>query len=131
MTPAQARPGRRPQAAGRELARLIFARTDADAGITALLAAVTGRPGSREARQALETCIGDLLEADPGLAAAAAGVLGRYYRKQLDCGDGQALAELGDLLWWDEPQLARTAFELAAAAGNGSALLIIGDWPPG
>lgn len=81
------------------------------------------RPGSSEAELALETWVGDLLGADPGLAAAVAGVLGRYYRQQLDCGDGQALAELGDLLWWDEPQLARTAFERAVDAGNMSALV--------
>ena len=52
-----------------------------------------------------------------------ADVLARYYRQQLDSGDGQALAELGDLLWWDEPQLARTAFERAAGAGNNGALI--------
>ncbi len=52
-----------------------------------------------------------------------ADVLGRYYRQQLDSGDGQALAELGDLLWWDEPQLARAAFERAAGAGNNGALI--------
>lgn len=112
-----------PRAVGRELARLIFVRAETDTGIPAPLAAVIGGSGSGEAEQALETCIGDLLGADPGLAAAAAEVLGRYYRQQLDCGDGQALAELGDLLWWDEPELARTAFERAADAGNDSALI--------
>jgi tetratricopeptide (TPR) repeat protein len=112
-----------PQAVGRELARLIFARTETDTGIPAPLAAVTDRSGSREAEHALETCIGDLLGANPGLAAAAAEVLARYFRQQLDSGDGQALAELGDLLWWDEPKLARTAFERAAEAGNNGALI--------
>jgi TolA-binding protein len=112
-----------PQAVCRELARLIFARAEADTGIPAPLAVVIDRSGSGEARQALETRMGDLLGADPRLAAAAAEVLGRYYRQQLDSGDGQALAELGDLLWWDEPQLARAAFERAAGAGNDSALI--------
>jgi tetratricopeptide (TPR) repeat protein len=112
-----------PQDVGRELARLIFVRADADTGIPAPLAAVIDRPCRGDAEHALETCIGDLLGADPGLAAAAAEVLARYYRQQLDSGDGQALAELGDLLWWDEPQLARTAFERAAGAGNNSALI--------
>jgi tetratricopeptide (TPR) repeat protein len=105
---------------GRELARLIFVRAEANTGIPAPL---IDRSGSGEAGHALETCIGDLLGADPDLAAAAAEVLGRYYRQQLDSGDGQALAELGDLLWWHEPQLARTAFERAAGAGNNSALI--------
>ena len=112
-----------PQAVGRELARLIFARTETDTGIPAPLAAVIDHSGSREAEHALEACIGDLLGADPGLAAAVADVLGRYYRRQLDSGDGQALAGLGDLLWWDEPELAWTAFERAAGAGNNSALI--------
>jgi TPR repeat protein len=112
-----------PLAVGRELARLVFSRTDADAGIPAPLAAVIDRPGRREVGQELETWVGDLLGADAGLAAAVAEVLARYYRQQLDCGDGQALGELGDLLWWDEPELAATAFERAAGAGNGSALI--------
>ncbi|HCU97210.1 MAG TPA: hypothetical protein DHU96_32665 [Actinobacteria bacterium] len=121
---ADANPGlAEAQDVGRELARLIFVRAEADTGIPPPLAAAIDRPGSREAEQALETCIEDRLGADPGLAAAAAGVLGRYYRQQLDCGDGQALAELGDLLWWDEPQLARAAFERAVEAGNSSALI--------
>jgi hypothetical protein len=80
---ADASPGAAgPRAVGRELARLIFARTDADAGIPAPLAAVIDRPGNREAGHALETRIGDLLGADPGLAAAVAEVLGRYYRHE-------------------------------------------------
>jgi hypothetical protein len=89
----------RPQAVGRELARLIFARLEADSGIPPPLAAVPDRSG----RGALETRIADLLEADPGLAVAAGEVLSRCYRDQLDSGDSQTLAELGDLLWWDEP----------------------------
>jgi len=112
-----------PQAAGRELARLIFARAGADTGIPAVLAAVIERPRPGDAERALEAAIADLLEADPGLAAAAGEMLGRYYRQRLDSGDGQALAELGDVLWWDEPQLARTAFERAAGAGNPGALV--------
>jgi TolA-binding protein len=112
-----------PRAVGRELARLIFAGAETDTGIPAPLAAVIDGSGSREAEHALETWIGDLLGANPGLAAAAAEVLARYYRQQLDSGDGQALAEFGDLLWWDEPELAQTAFERAAGAGNNRALI--------
>jgi len=112
--------GRGPQAVGRELARLIFARPEAGAGIPAPLAVAIGR---EDAERALETSIGNLLQTDPGLAAAVADMLGRYYRQQLDSGDGQALAELGDLLWWDEPQLAHTAFERANRAGNTGALI--------
>jgi tetratricopeptide (TPR) repeat protein len=116
-----------PQAVGRELARLIFARPGAGAGIPAPLAAAIGRAGSEDAERALETSVGDLLQADPGLAAAVGEVLGRYYRQQLDSGDGPALAELGDLLWWDEPGLAHTAFERAAGSGNTGALIRLAE----
>ena len=73
-----------PQAVGRELARLIFARPEADARTPAPLDAVIDRSGPGDAERALEACIQDLLEADPGLAAAAGKVLGRYYRQQLN-----------------------------------------------
>jgi hypothetical protein len=84
---------------------------------------VIGRPGSSPAQLALYGYIEERLEADPGLASAAAGVLGRYYRQQLESGDGQGLADLGDLLWADEPELARTAFERAVDAGNRRAVI--------
>ena len=112
-----------PRAVGRELARLILGRAETGTGIPAPLAAMIGHSGRGEAQHALETWVGDLLGADAGLAAAVADVLARYYRQQLDSGDGHALAELGDLMWWDEPELARTAFERAAGAGNTSALI--------
>ncbi len=50
-------------------------------------------------------------------------MLGRYYRQQLESGDGQGLADLDDLLWADEPELARTAFERAVDAGNRRAVI--------
>jgi hypothetical protein len=70
-----------PQTVGRELARLIFVRPGAGAGIPVPLAGVIGCPGSEDAERALETSIGDLLQADPALAAAVAEVLDRYYRQ--------------------------------------------------
>jgi tetratricopeptide (TPR) repeat protein len=112
-----------PQAVGRDLARLIFGSAGTGTEIPAHVVAVIDRPGSIPARAALEARIEELLEADPVLAAAAAGVLGGYYRQQLESGDGEELAELGDLLWRDEPELARTAFERAVDAGNRGALI--------
>jgi hypothetical protein len=112
-----------PLAVGRELARLIFGGAETDAEIPESLAAMVGQAGAGDAGPALYCRVGELLEADPGLAAVAAEVLGGYYLRQLDSGDGQALAELGDLLWFDEPQLARTAFERAIDAGNQGALI--------
>jgi hypothetical protein len=54
-----------PRAVGRELARLIFAGPEADAGIPAPLAAVIGRSGSGEPEHALETWIGICWEPIP------------------------------------------------------------------
>jgi hypothetical protein len=71
----------------------------------------------------VDSHIEDVLESDPGLAANVAEVLARYYRQQLESTDGQALADLGDLLWHDDPELARTAFERAVQAGNKRALI--------
>jgi tetratricopeptide (TPR) repeat protein len=112
-----------PEAVGRDLARLIFGGAEAGTAIPAPLGALIGRPGSSSAQLALYGYVEERLEADPGLASAAAGVLGRYYRQQLESGDGQGLADLGDLLWGDEPELARTAFEHAVDAGNRRALI--------
>ncbi len=112
-----------PQAVGRELARLIFGGAEAGTAIPAPLGAVIGRPGSSPAQLALYGYIEERLEAHHGLASAAAGVLGRYYRQQLESGDGQGLADLDDLLWADEPELARTAFERAVDAGNRRAVI--------
>lgn len=112
-----------PEVAGRELARLIFGTAGAGTGIPAPLAEMVERPGSERAWSAVYLRIEELLESDVGLAAAVAEVLGRYYRRQLESGDGEALAELGDVSWSDEPGLARTAFERAVDAGNDGALI--------
>jgi tetratricopeptide (TPR) repeat protein len=112
-----------PEAVGRELARLIFGGAEAGPAIPASLGALIGRPASIPAQVALYGYIEERLEADPGLASAAAGVLGRYCRQQLESGDGQALADLGDLLSGHEPELARTALERAVDAGNRRAVI--------
>jgi tetratricopeptide (TPR) repeat protein len=115
--------GAGPQAVGRDLARLIFGGAEPGTGLPAQLEAVIGRPGSSPSQLALYGYVEERLQADPGLASAAAGVLGRYYQHQLESGDGQALADLGELLWHDEPELARTALERAVDAGNRRALI--------
>lgn len=112
-----------PQAVGRELARLIFGRAEEAGVIPAPLAQLVERPGSERAWLAVDSHVEDVLESDPGLAAGVGQVLARYYRQQLESGDGQALVDLGDLLWGDDPELAQTAFERAVEAGNMRALL--------
>jgi tetratricopeptide (TPR) repeat protein len=112
-----------PQAVGRDLARLIFGSAEAETGIPAPLGAVIGRPFSSPAWGALDSYIEERLDGDPELASAAASVLDGYYRQQLASGDGQALTDLGDLLWGDEPELARSALERAVDAGNRRAVI--------
>jgi TolA-binding protein len=112
-----------PQAVGRVLARLIFGRAEAGASVPAPVAIEIGLAGSRDPGVALDAAIEEFLEADPGLSAAVAEVLAGYYRQQLESGDGPNLAKLGDLLWFDEPELARAAFERAVDAGNRRALI--------
>jgi hypothetical protein len=69
-----------PQAVGRELARLIFGPAEAGLGIPALLAEMVEDPGDERAWCAVDSHIEDVLESDPGLAAAVADALAGYYR---------------------------------------------------
>lgn len=112
-----------PEAVGSELARLIFGRQEEVGRIPVPLAQLVEHPGSERAWLAVDSHIEDVLESDPGLAADVEHVLARYYRQQLESSDGQALADVGDLLWRDDRELARTAFERAVQAGNKRALL--------
>ena len=112
-----------PQVVGCELARLIFGHTEAGAPIPAPLAGMVEQSSSGRAWIAVDVHVENVLESDPGLAAAVAEVLAGHYRQLLKSGDGQALAELGDLLWFADPQLAQTAFERAIEAGNKRALI--------
>jgi hypothetical protein len=116
-----------PQAVGCELARLIFGRTEAGAMIPVPLVEMVEHPGSERAWTAVDVHVENVLESNPGLAAAVAEVLAGHYRQLLESGDGQALAELGDLLWFDDPQLAQTAFERAIEAGNKRALIRLAE----
>jgi len=112
-----------PEAVGRELARLIFGRAEEADGIPAQLAQMVEHPGSDRTWLAVDSYVEGVLDSDAGLAADVAEVLAGYYRQQLESGDGQALADLGELLWHDDPELARTAFDRAVDAGNMRALI--------
>jgi len=112
-----------PESVGHELARLIFGRAEEVGVIPAPLAELVEQPGSERAWLSVDSHVEDVLESDPGLAADVAEVLAGYYRQQLESGDGRALSDVGDLLWHDDPELARTAFERAVQAGNKRALV--------
>lgn len=62
-------------------------------------------------------------ESDPDRAAQAAGVIAGFYRGQAAAGRVEALVDLGDLLYWDDPQAARSAYQEAVDAGYLPALL--------
>ena len=47
-------------------------------------------------------------------------------RRRADAGDVGALVELGDLLYWDEPEAARAAYQEAVDAGQLQALIGLG-----
>jgi tetratricopeptide (TPR) repeat protein len=112
-----------PEALGRNLLRLIFGAGAADRGTPAPLSALIASPDSSEALTALEAHVEEAVEADPGLTAKLSEMLAGFYREQFESSDGQVLADLGGLLWWDDPQQARAAFERAVEAGNQHALI--------
>lgn len=112
-----------PRALGRDLLRLVFGAETQDRELPAPLAGLIASPDGREALITLEVHVEERVEEDPGLEAALAGMLASFYRQQFDSGDGQALAELGSHLWWDDPAWARAAFERAVEAGNQRALI--------
>jgi tetratricopeptide (TPR) repeat protein len=111
------------EAAGRELARLVFGTRDGGAELPAVLAGLTADPDSQAAAAGLTDCLFQAFQADPGLASAAAGMIGGFYRRRADGGEVQALVDLGDLLYWDEPEAARAAYQEAADAGHLHALI--------
>jgi tetratricopeptide (TPR) repeat protein len=107
-----------PAELGRDLARLIFGGGPGDPAMPALFSALIARPDSPEALTAVDTRIEEVLAQDAELAATVDGMLAGFFTEQLQSGDGQALADAGSLLWWEEPQKARDAFERAIDLGN-------------
>ncbi|MHB1431711.1 MAG: tetratricopeptide repeat protein [Streptosporangiaceae bacterium] len=110
------------QAVGRDLVRLLFGGSGTASGVPAPLAAMISYSDRAESWVALESHVEELLDADPGLAAAASDLLNGYYRV-LDSGDGPALVELGEAFWHNDPDLAREALERAVDAGHEPALI--------
>jgi hypothetical protein len=108
----------RPEAVGRDLARLIFGTGPAGPSIPAPMTALIARPDNPEALTVLDNRIEDVLGQDAELAAAVDSILARFFAKQLQSDDRQALADAGSLLWWEAPQQARAAFQRAIELGN-------------
>ncbi len=65
----------------------------------------------------------EVFGADPAMASEASAVIAAFYRQRADAGDVEALAELGDFLYWDEPAAARAAYQEAIEAGHPHAMI--------
>jgi tetratricopeptide (TPR) repeat protein len=110
------------EAVGRQLRTLIFG-PQGDQRLPDVLAELARDPDSRQALAELEHQAAGAFEADPAMASQAAAVIAAFYRQRADAGDVQALAELGEFLYWDEPEAARAAYQEAIDAGHLHALL--------
>jgi TolA-binding protein len=107
---------------GRQLLSLIFG-LQGDQGLPDVLAGLARDPGSRQALAELEHQAFEAFEADPAMASEAAAVIAGFYRQRADAGDVAALVELGDFLYWDEPEAARAAYQEAIDAGHLHAII--------
>ena len=108
---------------GRRLLHLIFGTQDDGQQLPGVLADLVDNPGSKPAQAALTNHVDATLEADPGMASAAIEIVAAFYRKRAEGGDLQALVDLGDFLYWDEPEGARAAYQEAIDAGHQHAMI--------
>lgn len=111
------------EAVGRELLRLVFDARDGGPELPAVLTDLIADPDNEAAATRLTGRLFQTFKADPGMTSAAAAMIARFYRRQADGGDIRALVGLGDLLYWDEPEAARAAYQEAVDAGHLHALI--------
>jgi tetratricopeptide (TPR) repeat protein len=83
-------------------------------------------PHSRRALGELTHLVYEAFQADQALASEAAAVIAASYRRRANTGDTEALIELGDFLYWDEPEAARAAYQEAVEAGHLPAMIGLG-----
>lgn len=110
---------------GRELLRRIYGAADGG-GRAEALAELSRDPASPQAREQLTHRAFEVFRSDSVMAAEAAAAIAAFYRRRADAGDRQALVDLGDFLYWDEPQAARAAYQEAIDAGHLHALIALG-----
>src|SRR6266566_2841320 len=91
-------------AVGRELLGLVFDARDGGPALPAVLTDLIADPDSEAAATGLTDHLFLTFKADPGMASAAVAMIARFYRRQADGGDVQALVDLGDFLYGDEPE---------------------------
>jgi hypothetical protein len=105
------------EAVGQQLLSLI-AGLGGDRGLTDVIAELARAPGSQQAAGELRHQVFEAFEAHPARAPEAAAVIAAFYRWRAEAGDVEALVELGDFLYWDEPEAARAAYQEAVEAGH-------------
>lgn len=108
---------------GRRLLELVFGSVGAGPDGLRLDGRLTEDPGPARLLAELTACADEVFESDPGKAVQAAALIAGFYRGQAAAGRVTALVDLGDLLYWDDPQAARAAYQAAADAGHLPALL--------
>jgi hypothetical protein len=117
-------PGR--DAVGLQLLSVIFGLGGGQR-VPDMLAGPARSPDSRPALDELEHQVFQAFEADPARASQAAAVIAAFYRQRADAGDVEALVELGDFLYWDEPEAARAAYQEAIKAGHLHAMIRLAE----
>jgi hypothetical protein len=111
------------ESVGCRLLQLVFGSGRVGPDVPPLVAGLIEDPGSPQMLAGLTAYADEVFESDPGKAANAAGVIAGFYRGQAAVGRVEALVDLGDLLYWDDPQAARAAYQEAVDAGHVPALL--------
>ena len=79
------------EAVGRELLRLVFDARDGGPELPAVLTDLIADPDNEAAATSLTGRLFQTFKADPGMTSAAAAMIARFYRRQADGGDVQAL----------------------------------------
>lgn len=93
------------ESVGRRLLQLVFG-SHGEREVPSAVADLIGDPDSQEALAEVTARADEVFQAGPGTAAEVAGVIAGLYRGQAAAGRVQALVDLGDLLYWDNPQAA-------------------------
>lgn len=113
-----------PEPVGRELFRLIFADRAQPDDLDRQLAALARDPDDDAAQDMLEGLVSEAIDDDQGVAHAVLEMLTVFYQRQGHVGNTQALADLGDMLYWeDDFDGAKAAYQQAISAGRHEALI--------
>lgn len=105
---------------GRELLREIFR---VESSLPDVLTALIANPDDRDAVAALRSRVNAALRDDPVLEARLTAMLAASCRREFAAGNTRAMAKLGHLLRWDDPDAARSVYQQAVDAGEVHALI--------